>query len=574
MVSREFPFNVYHESGETTRLTGCRPPSRGMCTRKKICAARFARISSGGRPGTAFETLSHYFQHPRLDNKHSQPCHGTSHLGLHTLLNISSNYEHVIPLEYDVTRLSTDTWTKQYPMSTEEIIGRNSSSMIEMGNKKIGVKVDFLERCLVWSKNAALLVAFNGTPLVPFRFNKIEPHLSRLRELQLRDLYHGGLKSFLDNTMCEFPTLTTFMAEENRRGLGPSNHAIVFNSARFPKLQFLAIKGVEVDATSSESVLPKLMRLRLQELEISGRSLAFLISRCTSLEHLDLQDTSFLPSATNSLEYVSDTGGLYRLKKLKTLSVSAPDFHGLYRQLYIFRHRVQIPFGTYRTCIINGAGGKCRHSIIVDNDQLRKERKNMKALLHTLVLSKFPRGSKTVDDHTAQVCIRLTICVKLEYDLRPAWREPNPRWGYSDLDELGRILQGIPAARLNIHYVNRTTCQDERGWRAFLANFPDWQRLSVRAPAPVAFTSGTTGVKRVLDALQRGSSEEHAGVSEGAFVRTKLQRLAIRNFNMVDRDRFDADLSRMLESRRAAGVALQQVKIDRCMFNVPPSLEE
>ncbi len=447
--------------------------------------------------------------------------------------------------------------------------------------QEIGVKVDFLELCLVRSKNAALSVAFNGTPLVPFRFNKIESHLYRLHELQLRDLYHGGLKSFLDNTNCEFPTLTTFMAEETRRhgGLGPSNRVafVLLNSARFPKLRFLAIQGVVVDATSS--VLPKLVRLSLQELTISRRSLTFLIARCTSLERLDLHHLFFSGrrASSSSSEYASDIGGPYRLKKLKTLCISAPHFRGLYRHLLLFEDSIQIPFGSYRTCIVYGAGETCRHSIITDNDQLLQERVGMKALLHTLVLPKFPTGSKPVNvyiqlyNNSAQVRVCLavtpsTICADLEYDLRSAWRKPNPRWRYSDLDELGRILQGTPAVRLDIRYVkSRTTCQDERGWRAFLANFPDLQRLFVHAPAPVAFTSGTT--ERVLDALQRRSEER---VSEGAFVCTKLQRLVIRDFNIVDRDRFDADLSRMLKSRKAAGMALQQMDVDGCLYTEPP----
>ncbi|KAI0750459.1 hypothetical protein C8Q74DRAFT_1374043 [Fomes fomentarius] len=443
-------------------------------------------------------------------------------------------------------------------------------SDITLQGKNIGVKDDFLEMCLVRSKNAPLSVAFKRDPLTPFRFKKIDPHLYRLRELQLRDLYHGDLKSFLDGTTCEFPTLTSFVAEEADDGLGPSNHAIVLNSTRFPKLRFLAIKGVIVDASSS--VLLKLVRLRLQELKISGKSLAFLISRCTSLEHLDLQDTSFLPSDTNSLEYASDTGGPYSLNKLKTLFVSAPHFRGLYRHLHVFQHRVQIPFRTDHTWIVSDANTECRNSTIINDHQLGAERSRMTALMHNLVLLEFPPGFGPAEvnvyiclyDSSNQARLAVTcgsIFVKLQYDLRPSWQKPTPHWGDSDLDELGRILQGIPARQLNIDYGHRTTCQDEGGWRAFLANFPDLQSLSVHGSVPLLSSSKTGGAERVLEALQP-RSEEHAGsVSEDAFVCKKLQKLVIEGFEIADRDRFDANLSRMIESRKMVGMALQQVQV-------------
>lgn len=75
----------------------------------------------------------------------------------------------------------------------------------------------------------------------------------------------------------------------------------------------------------------------------------------------------------------------------------------------------------------------------------------------------------------------------------------------------------------------------------------------------------------MLEALQP-RSEEHAGpVSEDAFVCKKLQKVMIEGFEIPDRDRFDADLSRMIESRKMVGMALQQVQVE-----VPnsPSIEQ
>lgn len=125
----------------------------------------------------------------------------------------------------------------------------------------------------------------------------------------------------------------------------------------------------------------------------------------------------------------------------------------------------------------------------------------MTALMHNLVLLESPPGiqptevnvyiSLNAHDQARLAVMRGPIFTKLEYDLRPSWQKPTPRWGDSDLDELGLILQGIPATQLKIDYGQRTTCQDEGGWRAFLANVPDLQSLSVRGSAHLLSSSKT-----------------------------------------------------------------------------------
>lgn len=449
-------------------------------------------------------------------------------------------------------------------------------SKIPVKDNYTNIDCDLVLLFLARSKQAKLDVDQSGwrtssSPIQVFEHH----HLLRLRSLRLLDLNDAKLQDFLAEHTFNFPTLTTLTLERSQRG-STRRYAALLRRTQFPGLRFLSVTNVVVDAKSS--VLPQLTELVLKQVRITGVSLAVILSNCSDLKRLVMQDMCLKVSSQGRANGYStrvelrfdcyslnDLGSARKgsLDRLQSLVISEPSFTKLRDHIFLLAF-LNLPKTAQQQYNVQGKTSTL-HNPSLSDEELRNEKFSMTQIVRDIMF----RKARLINTFYTPTSCDIHVYVHRKSGSAPDFHfhcgvltysdEPDPRSSTSYLDELGCMLQGLHIKDLAILYFKQAPYRDsEAYWRKFLTRFPELSRFRVSSFKK----RKVLGAELIVGALQPCAERRDEGpLAEGAVVCRKLSKLTIDGFRVQDAKGLHTEVFKMTKARRALGIPIKDVEV-------------